>query len=312
MVSLVLTELSAQVGGKESFTFLKLPASSHAAALGGNNISIIEDDASMALHNPALLQSVTHRTVSFGYMRYLEGVSNLSAQYVHVVNDKATLSGLAQYLNYGEMKETDVNGNILGNFRASDLALGGTLSYNLGKNLVGGITAKFIYSSIAEYSATAFVADLGINYYDPDKKLSLSAVARNLGGQLSAYIDEYERLPFDLQVGLSKTLESLPVRVSITATDLNHLDYSLFRHLTAGIDLDLGDQVYVAAGYNFRRPKDMAIAEVAADGEEDESSHGAGLSIGAGLKLEKFKLHISYAKYHVAGASMMANMALTF
>ena len=37
--------------------------------------------------------------------------------------------------------------------------------------------------------------DLGINYYDPDRDLSLSAVVTNLGGQVKRFNERYDRLP---------------------------------------------------------------------------------------------------------------------
>ena len=37
------------------FNFLNLPVSAHSTALGGKNISLIEDDISLAIQNPALL-----------------------------------------------------------------------------------------------------------------------------------------------------------------------------------------------------------------------------------------------------------------
>ena len=40
----------------------------------------------------------------------------------------------------------------------------------------GGIELKGIYSSYADYSAFALATDLGINYYNPDRDLSLLGV----------------------------------------------------------------------------------------------------------------------------------------
>ena len=40
--------------------------------------------------------------------------------------------------------------------------------------LVGGITAKFITSYIGDYNSIAMGVDLGMNYYDSDRDLSLS------------------------------------------------------------------------------------------------------------------------------------------
>ena len=48
------------------YNFLRLPVSAHAAALGGDNTSLIEDDASLTFHNPALLFFFT--SISFYFM----------------------------------------------------------------------------------------------------------------------------------------------------------------------------------------------------------------------------------------------------
>ena len=63
------------------YNFLRLPVSSHAAALGGDNISLIEDDAALTIHNPALLASVSDRTLNLGYMNYMSGANLFSAGY---------------------------------------------------------------------------------------------------------------------------------------------------------------------------------------------------------------------------------------
>jgi hypothetical protein len=42
---------------------------------------------------------------------------------------------------------------------------------------------------------------------------------------------------------------------------------------------------------------------------EGASSHGAGFSIGAGLQLERFKLHVAYGKYHVTTSSILINLS---
>lgn len=293
------------------YSFLRLPVSSHVAALGGENITIIEDDEFLTLNNPALLQSVSDRQVVFGYMSYMKGTNYLNAGYAHVVNEKATVGFNAQYMNYGKMKETDALGNITGDFSASDMVLNGTLSYTLANRLVGGVTARFVYSSIASYHAFAAMADLGINYYDDEREVSLSLVAKNLGGQISAFDDNFESVHGDLQMGVSKRFLGTPFRVSVTATDLTRWNYSLLQHLTLGADLILSDQIYIAGGYCLRRAKDMKVYADEGFSENSESSHGAGLSIGAGLQLERFKLGVSYAKYHVSSSSLMLNLGFS-
>lgn len=304
--------LSLPLAAQESqtvYNFLRIPVSAHAAALGGENVSLIEDDASLALSNPALLSSVSHQTVSFGYMNYMSGTSMYTANYTHVLNDKATIGGAVHYLNYGSMAETDYNGMETGTFSPSDLTIEGLFSYTLANNIVGGIGAKFIYSKIGDYTSTAAAIDLGINYYNPEADFSASFAVKNLGGQLSAYDEEFEDLPIDIMLGVSQRIHNTPFRVHATFCDLNHWDYAFLRHLNIGTDVILAPQFYLAVGYNLKRAHDMKI--LAADGDDD-SSHGAGLTLGGGLLLDRFKLNIAYGKYHVASSSLMFNASFNF
>ncbi len=304
--------LSLPLAAQESqtvYNFLRIPVSAHAAALGGENVSLIEDDASLALSNPALLSSVSHQTVSFGYMNYMSGTSMYTANYTHVLNDKATIGGAVHYLNYGSMAETDYNGLETGTFSPSDLTIEGLFSYTLANNIVGGIGAKFIYSKIGDYTSTAAAIDLGINYYNPEADFSASFAVKNLGGQLSAYDEEFEDLPIDIMLGVSQRIHNTPFRVHATFCDLNHWDYAFLRHLNIGTDVILAPQFYLAVGYNLKRAHDMKI--LTADGDDD-SSHGAGLTLGGGLLLDRFKLNIAYGKYHVASSSLMFNASFNF
>lgn len=292
-----------------AYNFLRIPMSAHVSALGGDNISVIEDDATLSTSNPSLLQYISNNTVSLGYMNYMNGSNIFHAGYALPLSDKATIAAVAQYVDYGKMKHTDTSGNILGDVRASDLAIGATLSYTLTTNLVGGVTARFIYSDIAGYHSTAAAVDLGLNYYNEANDFSASLVAKNLGGQLSAYDEEFESLPSDLQAGITKRLIGTPFRISITATDLTQWNYSFFRHLCLATDIILSKQIYIAAGYNFRRAHDMSITSLNSFNEQEETSHGAGLTLGAGINLEKFKLNIAYGKYHVSASSVTLNIA---
>lgn len=302
-----LASVSAQENSGKVFDFLRLPTASHSAALGGNNITIDDDDAAVSLANPALLNNVSHNSISLGYMNYMQGVSDFTAGYVYSVNENASVSAFAQYINYGTMKQTDMDNHDLGNFNASDVALGAQFAYYMGKGFTGGVTARFLVSKLGAYTSTGVGVDLGVNYYNPESELSISAVARNLGGQITAYVDDFESLPSDLQLGVTKHFTNTPLRLSVMADDMTHWDYSFFRHLTVGADILLSKQIYVAAGYNFRRAHDMKIAATT-DSEAKPSAHGAGLTIGAGLQMERFKLHVSYGKYHVSSSSIALNV----
>ena len=288
IIALLFPVLTMAQESRTDYNFLRLPMSAHAAALGGDNITIIEDDPTLIFHNPSLITGVSDKSLNLDYMTYMEGVRLAGASFVKAVNDKATWGVSAQYMDYGSMKETTPDNVQTGTFSAKDIMIGGSFAYTLTDKLAGGITAKVITSTIAGYNSIAMGVDLGLNYYIEDRGLSVSAVARNLGGQVKAFNDDFE---------------SIPLRISGTLTRLNSREGRLINHLVLGADIMLSDNIYIAGGYNFRRADEMKITD-----SEGESSHGAGLSLGAGLQLERFKLNVAYAKYHVSSTSLTFNV----
>lgn len=310
VLTLISTLFTCMLWAQESqteYNFLRLPISAHAAALGGDNITIIEDDPALMFSNPALASSVSDKTIGLSYMNYMSGANYMGASYTKALGEKGTIAGGVQYMNYGKMKEYDQNNTQIGTFNASEIAIEGIFSYELAHNLVGGITAKFINSYIGNYSSMAVGVDLGLNWFEPDYQWSVSVVAKNLGGQIKAYEENYGKMPMDVQVGVSKTFAALPVRLSATLVDLTHYDYRFINHLNLGADILLSDNIWVGGGYNFRRADEMTIGT-----NEDSSAHGAGFSVGGGINLERFKLNLAYGKYHAASSSVLVNLAYSF
>ena len=310
VLTLISTLFTCMLWAQESqteYNFLRLPVSAHAAALGGDNITIIEDDPALMFSNPALASSVSDKTIGLSYMNYMSGANYMGASYTKALGEKGTIAGGVQYMNYGKMKEYDQNNTQIGTFNASEIAIEGIFSYELAHNLVGGITAKFINSYIGNYSSMAVGVDLGLNWFEPDYQWSVSVVAKNLGGQIKAYEHNYGKMPMDVHVGVSKTFAALPVRLSATLVDLTHYDYRFINHLNLGADILLSDNIWVGGGYNFRRADEMTIGT-----NEDSSAHGAGFSVGGGINLERFKLNLAYGKYHAASSSVLVNLAYSF
>lgn len=287
---------------QEVFSFLRLPVSAHVAALGGDNITIDDDDPTVIFHNPALIANVADKSINLNFMTYMEGAKTASASFIKAWGERATWGVGAQYMDYGSMKEITVDNIEQGTFSAKDIAIAGTFTYLLSDRWSGGVTLRFISSSIGSYNSIGLASDLGLNYFDEERGWSLSAVAKNLGGQVKAYQDDYERIPIDLLVGVSKRLEAAPLRFSLTFSRLNRWDTSFIQHVAIGADVFLGENIYIAGGYNFRRRDEMKISE-----SSGSSSHGAGLSVGAGLTLKRFKLNVAYAKYHVSASSILIN-----
>lgn len=303
--------------GTTGYDYLRLPISSHAAATGGNSVSLIEDDAALLFCNPALLSHVSDKTLSLSGLSYMSGSWLLSAAFVRAVGDRGTWAVGACVLSYGSMSETTADFQETGSFSASDIALQGGYTYQLSERWSGGAQGKVLLGNYGDYSSTALSVDLGLNYYDADAGVSFSLVAQNLGGEVSPLYDTARKLPFNLALGLSYELANAPLRLTLTLDDLSHWNkgyYSvngeelssgdrLANHVSIGADIFLSRAVYFAVGYNFRRAYEMKV---------QDSSHWAGFALGAGLTLKRFSLGVAYGKYHVASSSLAANVAYIF
>ena len=326
LLALLLT-VSASVpalaqDGSSAYQFLNITSSARIYGLGGMNISLVDDDITTADQNPALYGQEMSKQVSVNYMHYIGGSNFAGARYANKVGPHVTIGLNVQYFGYGSMKETDMGGNIIGSFSPKDISFGVAYSHDITDRLRGGINLKAVSSSYADYSAFALATDLGINYYDDEKDLSLSIVAANLGGQVKRFHESYDRVPFDLRIGWSQSFADFPVRFSITAHNLTkwHLPYydagdgtdtgadmvkkdnfgrNLFRHLVFGADLISSPNWYLGIGYNYKTRTDMSTYS---------RSFLSGFSLGAGIRVKSFGVGVALAQPHTGATTFMFNL----
>lgn len=317
------TALSAHAqDGTSAYSFLNISPSSRIYGLGGMNISIVGGDVNSADQNPALLGQEMNNEVQFSYMRYIGSSNFAGVSYAHSIGAHGTWGAAIRYLGYGSMTEADESGNITGTFSASDAIFSATYSHDITDRLRGGINLKMAYSSYAEFSAMAIATDIGINYYDGERDLSLSVVIANLGGQVKRFDNRYDKLPLDLRLGWSQTFGSLPIRFSITAWNLTKwkLPYietgdgtsdedfkvkdsfssNLFRHLVFGADFVGSDNFYIGLGYNYKTRTDMSTYS---------RSILSGFSLSAGLRVRAFDLGVAFAQPHTGATTFMFNLS---
>jgi len=306
--------LSAQEGG-EVFTFLRYPVSSHVNALGGHSVSLIERDPALIFHNPALLGGETDGMLNLNYMNYVSDIHVGSAVYTKAFRERSAWGVGVRFFNYGSMKEVDAAHVISGDFSARDLSLNAFYSYDLSDRWRGGVSFGMLYSALAEYTSFGIAVDAGLSYYDPEKRLSYGIALKNIGAQIKAYDKKREKLPWDIQLGMTKKMDHAPFRISVTALYLNrwkfdYVDASLaktelkenffqtaVKHLVFGVDFVPSDNFWVGAGFNPKSSADMQL--------KDGGNRLGGFSVGAGLKVSRFDLNISVARYHPSALSLM-------
>lgn len=320
---LFIADLKAQLGGNSVFNSLNVPASSRAAALGGNGGAIKDGDLSLALYNPALLDSNMHKNLALSYVNYFSDVNFGFASYAHRVDSLTTLSGSVQFVDYGEFTERDVSGQELGTFTAGDYAIILGASRQIDSAFTVGANLKFLYSTIDQFSSSAAAVDLAASYTNKKRLFNATFLLRNIGTQFKSYTsDERESLPFDIQLGISKELKYAPLRFSIVADNLQEWDLRpeseienveidpitgeviegndfefgdiLMRHIIVGAEVLISDNLELRFGYNYRRRQELQVTE---------KPGTAGFSYGLSFRISRF--HISYgrATYHLAGPS---------
>lgn len=310
--------------GTTSYSWLNIPSSSKIYGLGGMNISLVDDELQSSDQNPALLGPEMSGQVAINYMRYLGGSNLAGVRYAHKAGERAAWSAGLQYFGYGSITETLPDGSTVGTFSPIDMAISGAYSHDITDRLRGGIDIKFLYSSYADYTAFAIATDLGLNYFNPERDLSLSLVIANLGGQVKRFDESYNRLPFDIRLGWSKVFGNFPVRFSVTAWNLTkwklpYMDLgdgtagsdpqlkdkfgsNLFRHLIFGADLISSKNFYLGLGYNYKARTDMSTYH---------RSFISGFSLAAGIRGRAYGVGVAFAQPHTGATTFMVNLNLS-
>jgi hypothetical protein len=317
--------LFAQDRGSATYQFLDMPISARVTALGGNLITVKDNDPTLGADNPALLNPTMDQQLALSYMNYFAGTHYGYSSYAKHLEGIGTFNAGVRYFSYGTFTETDERGNVLGEFSAGDYALTMGWGRAIDSSFSVGADFKVIYSALyAGYSALALAVDIASAYTIEEKKITMSLVVKNIGREVVSYSKgERSAIPFEVQAGVAKQLANMPIRFSLIAHHLNRPDIrydsplsdetqdalqfgeeedekkentfagNVFQHFIMNAEFIPTKNFNVRLGYNFNRRKEMRI---------DAKPGTVGFSWGLGFRISKF--HISYARsaYHLAGS----------
>lgn len=316
LVVIPITPLRSQSTGEGAYGFLNLSSSAFLTSLGGVNVSVNRDDASMITANPALLRNVTPFRPVLNIVSYYGGIRYGSALLSWNKAPSLSFAAGIEYLGYGSFTAADDRGNITGEFTAAEYAISLTGAWRIDSVFTAGITVKPLLSALERYSSAAVAFDIGLLYSRPDNLLSAGITARNLGFQLIRYTEAREKLPFILTAGVTITPEHAPLRFSLT---LNHLHRfrltdgyrddkdnkessydgmagvaeNIMRHIVVGAELIPSSSFFLSAGLNYQRRRELSV---------DYRTSTVGFSAGFGIMLPSFDLTYSRSRYHLAGS----------
>ncbi len=311
----------AQKGGESTYSFLGLANAARVAALGGEVVSLMDDDINMVFHNPALLTSGMHNNLNLNYVNYFAGVNYGYASYGYAVEGIGNFAAGMHYVNYGTFDRTDELGQSQGTFRASEYTMNLVYSRSfLDTLLTAGVNLKPIFSSLEQYTSLGIALDIGVTYYHPRTLTTVGLVVKNMGTQITSYTGRRESLPFEIQAGITQGLAHAPFRFTITFQHLERWDLTytlsddeivfsgsdteksgfdmfgdkLMRHLVFGTEFLLGKNFHMDVGYNYKRRQEMKV---------NARPGMVGFSWGFGFRVSKFHFAFGRASYHLAGGT---------
>lgn len=319
-----------QIGGRYTYQFLNLTSSPRQAALGGENITICDEDVNQAMANPAALNEDMDNHLAVNYGSYYGEASYGTASYAYTYDRHVqTFYAGISYVNYGTFEGYDENGQATSDFSGSEGALSLGYAYNIPFTDVHiGANAKLITSTLESYNSVGGAIDVGIMYQNQKNNVNLGLVFRNSGTQFTTYSGIQENLPFEIIAGVSQELEHVPLRWHLSLENLQQWNISFsnpvrgetnidgttsgekvsffnnaLRHTVIGIELFPGRAVNLRLGYNFRRAEELRI---------DEQRNFSGISLGFGLKMNRLKFNYSYSRYTLAANTSLFGLILNF
>lgn len=301
--------VKGQTGGNSVFTFLNLPVSSNAAAVGGYDISNCISGSNAVFSNPAQLNKDMHKNFSAGYIDYLADINRGAASYAYAVDSLKTFAAGIQYLHYGTFDQTGTAGENTGTFTCADYALAAGYSQQIFKHWRFGASLKIIYSELEIYKSWGILADLGVYYKDAESGLSAGAVIRNAGFQIKPYNQTRENPPFEISAGVSYLLAHAPIRASLTAIELqkpetdnnSSIGEDIANHFVVALEFFPESAVSLKTGCNIQRRNYLKTME---------NGMFSGMSIGIDIRLRRFAVEYSRQCFNAAGSTNLFSVEL--
>ncbi len=278
------------------FEFLRTDFNPRTAAMAGSYLTMTGDVNGM-FSNPAGMADIRQQNYSFNYTNYLLDISGGTAAYSRVIPKIGVLTVGVVYMDFGEFDETDDDAVSTGSmYSANSFAFVTGLSANLDEHFSYGINAKYIFSKIERYSASALALDFGLLYKAPfEKDLTFAITLTNVGTNITYFKNEKEPLPQNLRIGVSKKLAHLPLEIALSLHDLNRSGDSFsdyFKRFSAGGEFRVSETLRLRAGYDYNLYDGL---------NSTENDKFGGISAGLGILWKSFRIDYSYSNLSILG-----------
>ena len=316
IISIFLPNLLFSQIQNTSYNSLNLNSSSRILSMGGSVNSIMDNDISLTLITPSLLNKEMDGQISFNFVDYVSDINFISFHFGKKLNNNLMIFSGIDAINYGKFDATDEVGNTISNFNASQQIATFAMSKYLGQDFTLGSNIRLLNSYLESYHSVVLSSNISTTYNNKEKSFTFTLLFKNIGRPIKSYTSEKEDLPFEIQLGLSKYLKHLPFRYSLVLHHLNVYDISnaynlntiydpvtnqlivkdetvakkLLRHVILGAELNpFKKNLYLRAGFNFQRREDLKL---------NSSFNMSGFSFGLGFSIKKIQINYARSSYH--------------
>lgn len=290
---------AAAAADTAGFAFLRIPVGARAAAMGGAFCAVTGDPVSL-YWNPASAASVPSQALTTHYTGYFLDMQGGFAGWVNPGETDA-IGVSANYFYGGSFDRTTME-DPLGTgeqFSSSSVALAATYARILTPSINVGVTGKFVYSSIDEYSGNAFFVDAGATWKPAEESpLTAALVVRNAGIQTKAFYRENDPVPTEIAAGGSYSIADPGILVSAEATYPVNGD----PNAALGIEYAALDMLSLRVGGNLR---DMDASGEAGGGFVD------GMAFGVGTSFDRFAVDYCFKPFADLGTVHRISLGYT-
>ena len=299
-----------------SYNSLNLNNSSRVLSMGGDVISIVDNDVSLAFQAPSLLNKEMNRQMSFNFVDYVSDINFISFHYAQKISNNLMIFSGLDAINYGEFIGSDATGNSTSVFTANQQIFTLGTAKQISDKFTLGTNIKLLNSQLESYHSLSLSSNVSTTYFNKENNLAATILFKNMGKPIKSYTSNSENLPFEIQLGLSKSLQHLPFRYSLVLHHLNVYDISndynlntiydltsntiiikketvakkMLRHVILGGELNpFRKSLYLRAGFNFQRREDLKLSS---------SFSMSGFSWGMGFSVKKIQINYSRSALH--------------
>jgi len=239
--------------------------------------------------NPAGLSISSTPFYSASYLGYIAGTH---FGYLGYENNQIGVG--IKYFYSGSMKKTDALGNEDGSFSANFIDL------NVGKGffineIALGASVKLVYENIDSLFTLGAGVDVGAMYFFTDQNIQCGLTLKNLGTTVKPFIEQKETMPYEIDLGVTKT------------SSMGWIGVDLVKPALIDFGVRFGGEYIVNQFFTFKASYSTLLSSMRTGNGIDVLT---GLNVGFTLSQNSIHISYVYAPYFDLGGGHRVSLSI--